>query len=468
MTLDYSSAARAPRPAATKTILLAGLVAVSTAAAIMLHSHAVGTRYNSAASANSLPPTLALQAAPPAALASGQMPLTSALHKNIVTLALMVAPKSPPDDHWQSVTVAKGQTLSTIFKAHGLGPDDWISVLALGGDTSQLRHLQVGDKLRLQVTNGQLQALSYDYDSTHTLDIHRAGEGLQAHTITATLDRRPVEVSGQIHDSLSVDGQHAGLSSRLILQFAHIFNYDVDFGQDLQPGDHFTVVYDQIYKNGKKLRDGNILAAELVNQGHAYRAVRFVDKNGNVDYYTPKGQSLHRAFIRTPLRFTRISSGFSLARLNPVLHIIRPHYGTDYAAPTGTPVHVTGKGRIAFMGRDSGYGNVIKVRHGTHYETVYAHLSRFHKGLGVGSKVKQDQVIGYVGMTGLATGPHLHYEFRINGKPMNPVTVKLPRGRPLPPRQMVKFRKQEQPLIARIDSIDSRQFADNGPTIGTR
>lgn len=467
MTLDYSSAARAPRPAATKTVLLAGLVAVSSAA-IMLHSGNDSTRYTSVAPTNLSLFSLERQATSPSALISSQISPSPEIYKSIVNAPAKAAPKAPPVDPWQVVTVTKGQTLSTIFKAHGLDPDEWLAVLALNGNTSELRHLQIGDKLRLQIANRQLQALSYAYDATHTLDIRRTGEGLQARTITATLDRRPVEVSGQIHNSLSVDGQHAGLSSRLILQFAHIFNYDVDFGQDLQAGDHFTVIYDQIYKDGKKLRDGNILAAELVNQGHTYRAVRFVGKDGKAAYYTPQGQSLHRAFIRSPLDFTRISSGFSLARMNPVLHIIRPHYGTDYAAPTGTPVHVTGSGRVIFMGRDGGYGNVIKVDHGTHYETVYAHLSRYRKGLRVGSKVQQDEVIGYVGMTGLATGPHLHYEFRINGKPMNPVTVKLPRGLPLPPHEMLKFRKEEKTLIARIDGIDSRQLADNDPTIGIR
>ena len=434
MTPYCSSAAQASRPAATKTVLIASLVA----AAIMMHSHSVHA--HSASSATT-----------PA--------------------ASRVALKSPTDDHWQTAVVRRGQTLSTIFQAHGLSSVDWRPVLALGGSTSQLRHLHVGDTLRLQVVNGQLQALAYAHDSTRALKVKRVAGKLWKATITAPLVRHTVEVSGQIHDSLFVDGRHAGLSDRLVLQFAHIFNYDVDSGQDLQAGGRFTVIYDQIYKNGKKLRDGNILAAELANQGHVYRIVRFVDKDGNVAYYTPKGQPLRRAFIRTPVAFTRISSSFSLARINPVLHIIRPHYGTDYAAPAGTPVHVTASGRVAFIGRDGGYGNVIKVLkvlHGTHYETVYAHLSHFRKGLDIGSKVRQDEVIGYVGMTGLATGPHLHYEFRINGKPENPVTVKLPRGQPLPPHEMVKFRKEEMSLVARINNIDSRQYADNGPTIGTR
>ena len=461
MTPDYSSAARASRPAAIKTLLIAGLVAVSTAAAFTLRSHAVGTSTDSATSVTAT-------AAPPSALVAGQIPSAPKVDKAIVNSRVKTVLNTPSGDHWQSITVARGQTLSTIFKAHGLNPDDWRSVLVLGGDTSRLRHLQIGNKLRFQIINGQLQALTYAYDSTHTLDVHRAGQELQANTVTAALDHRPAEASGQIHDSLFVDGQHAGLSNNLMLEFAHIFNYDVDFGQDLQAGDRFTVIYDRVYKNGKKLRDGNILAAELVNQGHTYRAVRFVDKDGNAAYYTPNGQPLRRAFIRTPVAFTRISSGFSLARLNPVLHTIRPHYGTDYAAPAGTPVHATASGRVAFISRDGGYGNVIKVRHGAHYETIYAHLSRFRKGLGTGSKVQQDEVIGYVGMTGLATGPHLHYEFRINGEPKNPVTVKLPRGQPLPPHEIVEFRKEETPLVARINSIDSRQYADNGPTIGTR
>ena len=472
MTLDYSSAARAASPAARKVVLIAGLVAATAAAVAMMHPYR-GEGPSAPTEANAAINTP--QPLVDTLKASANVPQPPETYDDIVHSAVQNALTSPAKSAgaatstpWLTTTVKRGQTLSTIFEAHGLGPSDWHSVLALGGDTRQLRHLQIGDKLRLKIRDNDLQALSYAYDDNHTLDVRRVGDSLRANTVVAKLEHHEVAASGQIHSSLFVDGQHAGLSNRLMLEFAHIFNYDIDFAQDLQAGDRFTVVYDQVYKNGKKLRDGDILAAEFVNQGHRYRAVRFVESDGNAAYFTPQGQPLHRAFTRTPVDFTRISSGFSLARWHPILHRMRAHYGVDYAAPMGTPVHVTGDGRIAFIGRDGGYGNAIKVQHGKHYETIYGHMSRFHKGLGVGTRVHQGQVIGYVGMTGLATGPHLHYEFRVNGKPKNPITVKLPRGLPLSPHELARFRKQEGPLVARIDSVDSSQYADSGPTIGTR
>lgn len=416
-------------------------------------------------------------AAPPSVQAANAMPLSPEVYDDIVKSAVDKALTKPHTGaaadaqagaDWKTVSIKRGQTLSTVFDSAGLPPTEWMTVLKLGKAVAPLRRLQVGDTLKLKVANGSLQALDYPYDVTHTLDVRRVDGNLQAQVKTAALDHRTAEATGVISNSLFVDGQRAGLNDQQILQLAHIFTYDIDFAQDLQAGDRFTVIYDEVFKNGKKLHNGNILAAEFVNQGHVYRAVRFVAKNGDAGYYTPSGQSLKRAFIRTPVEFTRISSGFSRARMNPVLHVVRPHFGTDYAAPTGTPVHVTGDGRIAFIGRDGGYGNCIKVQHGAHYESIYGHLSRFRKGLALGSKVKQGEVIGFVGMTGLATGPHLHYEFRVNGVPKNPVTVKLPRGLPLPPREMTAFHRETSSLMARINTVDSRQYADNGPTIGTR
>lgn len=473
MTLDYSSAARATSPAARKVILIAGLVAATAAAVVVMRPHG-DDAVVAAATVASGDATVTAMPSPNPDVAAANVPMPPDAYDDIVQSAVhdaLTAPSQPAEatnSEWITAKVKRGQTLSTIFDTNGLGPAEWHSVLALGGDTRELRRLQIGDHLRLRIHNGQLQALTYAYDDNHTLDVRRVGDKLRANTIVAKLEHHDVEASGQIHNSLFVDGQHAGLSNRLMLEFAHIFNYDIDFAQDLQAGDRFTVIYDQIYKNGKKLRDGDILAAEFVNQGHRHRAVRFVESDGSVAYYTPQGQPLHRAFIRTPVDFTRISSGFSLARWHPILHRMRAHYGVDYAAPMGTPVHVTGDGRIAFIGRDGGYGNAIKVQHGKHYETIYGHMSRFRKGLGVGTRVHQGEVIGYVGMTGLATGPHLHYEFRVNGAPKNPMTVKLPRGLPMSPRELARFRKQEGPLVARIDSVDSSQYADSGPTIGTR
>ena len=205
------------------------------------------------------------------------------------------------------------------------------------------------------------------------------------------------------------------------MELAGIFGWDIYFALNIRRGDHFTVVYDQLYLDGKKIGNGDILAAEFVNQGQVYRAVRYEKPNGTADYYTPDGNSMRKEFLRTPVAFTRISSRFSLGRYHPILNRIRAHKGVDYAAPTGTPIKATGDGRVAFRGRKGGYGNVVILDHGRGYSTLYGHMSRFARGERVGTRVHQGQVIGYVGSTGMATGPHLHFEVRADGVTTDPV-----------------------------------------------
>ena len=364
----------------------------------------------------------------------------------------------PPASEWTTVSVKSGQTLSNIFDDQHLPPEEWMAITRLGGDSAQLKRLKAGDQLRLRLANGELQELVYPLDELRTLSLRRGDTGgYEATTLTASLERRSAQASGSIENSLFLDGRKAGLPDRMILEFADLFGYDIDFAQDLQEGDRFSVVYEQLYKDGKKLRDGDILAAEFVNNGKTYRAVRFVSPDGTKAYYTPQGQSLRKAFIRTPVDFTRISSGFTMHRWHPILNTMRAHMGTDYAAPVGTPVHASGNGKVEFVGQKGGYGNVVILRHGSQYETVYGHLSRFQKGLHAGSPVSQGQVIAYVGMTGLATGPHLHYEFRINGMPVDAQRVILPRGLPLDAPVLAKFRQAEAPLLASLDSIDAHR-----------
>lgn len=368
-----------------------------------------------------------------------------------VTEALSV----PPPTEWTTVAVKSGQSLSNIFDDAHLPPENWMDITRLGGDCAQLKRLKAGDSLRLRIAGGELQELIYPMDELRTLSVRRGDKGFESTTLSASLERRSSEASGVIENSLFLDGRKSGLNDRMILEFADLFGYDIDFAQDLQEGDRFSVVYEQVYKDGKKLRDGDILAAEFTNNGHTYRAVRYVAADGTKAYYTPQGLSLRKAFIRTPVDFTRITSGFTLHRWHPILNRMRAHMGTDYAAPTGTPVHASGNGRVEFVGQKGGYGNVVVLRHGNQYETVYGHLSRFQKGLRAGNPVTQGQVIAYVGMTGLATGPHLHYEFRVNGMPVNPEKVILPRSMPLDSKTMARFRSSAAPLVAALDSIDA-------------
>lgn len=377
--------------------------------------------------------------------------------QNAVSDALAV----PEPAAWTQVRVAKGQSLSNIFEEVGLPPQDWMLMTRLGGDSPQLKKLKAGDVLNMRIVSGRLEELTYAIDEMRTLSVRRRGVGYESITLSAAFERRQAESVGRIRSSLFADGRKAGMSNRMILEFADIFGYDIDFAQDLQEGDRFAVIYEDIFKDGRKLREGDILAAEFTSQGKTYRAVRFVDASGRAGYYTPAGESLRKAFTRTPVDFARISSGFNLKRRHPILNIIRAHKGVDYAAATGTPVHTTGDGKIEFAGRKSGYGNVIVVRHSGNNQTLYAHLSRFKPGVRVGSKVRQGQIIGFVGSSGLATAPHLHYEFLVNGLHKNPITVTLPRALPLSAQSLAQFRTLTSPLIAKIDALDDGNVASS-------
>jgi len=234
-------------------------------------------------------------------------------------------------------------------------------------------------------------------------------------------------------------------------ELAEIYQYDIDFVLDIQAGDRFTVVHEEVFQDGERLRTGNVLAAKFINEGREYRAVRYVDEQGHDEYFTPDGRSLRKAFIRAPVQFSRISSRFNPTRRHPVLNTIRAHRGVDYAAPVGTPVRAAGEGRVRFVGRQGGYGNVIELEHGSGVVTVYGHLSRFAAQMRRGQRVELGKVIGYVGKTGLATGPHLHYEYRIRGVHKNPQTVPLPDAAPIPAEQRDRFLAATADLVNVID-----------------
>lgn len=448
MNFDYSPAELAPRRSARRSVVMA-TISVAMLAAIAGHE-SIATRSSG------------LTGAAPADVAAA-FPATAAdlaVDAQLQAQATAETPASPGPTDWKALTVESGQTLSTIFEAEGLPHSESLQLLTLSKDARELRNLRPGETIRLRKNvEGGLEELSYEIDETHTLQVRRVDDQLEAFTIAAELEKRQAEVAGVIDSSLFAAAQKAGLSNRLTLELAQIFNYDIDFALDLRRGDRFVVVYDAYYKDGKKLRDGNITVAEFVNKGKVHQAMRYVDKKGSVAYYAPDGRSFRKAFIRTPVDFARISSGFNLARKHPILNVIRAHKGVDYAAGTGTPVKTTGDGVVEFVGKKSGYGNVIVIRHDSKYETLYGHLSRFRTGLRNGSKVKMGQVIGYVGATGLATAPHLHYEFRVSGMHVNPITVKLPRANPLSKSEVAEWRAANAGALAALESISMQQSA---------
>ena len=366
------------------------------------------------------------------------------------------ASAADPIGEWQTVKIKRGDNLSVIFSRLGISPQSLHSILSLGDSTKTLTRIRPGQTLKLELAEqSQLLELRYDIDPTHSLRIRQNGDdGFKSNLIERPVEHRTAYASGVITSSLFEAAQQAGISDRMAMELAGIFGWDIDFALDIRDGDRFSVIYDDLYVDGKQLRHGDILAAEFVNNGNSYRAIRFTDANGHSDYYSPDGKSMRKAFLRTPVEFSRISSYFSTARYHPILNRIRAHKGVDYAAPIGTPVKATGDGKVVFAGRRGGYGNAIELQHGARYSTLYGHLSRFARGLHRGDHVHQGQIIGYVGMTGLATGPHLHYEFRIDGVHRNPLKVRFPDAAPIATQYKQDFMIASRRFLAKLRAID--------------
>lgn len=390
----------------------------------------------------------------------------SALDEDLDALAADDSAGDTPSDTplppgWRAVTIRSGDTLSIAFGRYGLSYMDSLKLAHMDKYgryfTSRLKG---GDRLTVKAdAQGRVEAVNYPIDVLHTLEVKRQGDRFSGDMTTPDVEHHRAYASGVITTSFYADALAAGLDDRQILTLNRIFSWDIDFGQDIRPGDRFVAVYDELYHDGKKIGNGELLAAAFINKGHEYRALRYSDSDGDTGYYTPSGQPMKKAFVRAPVDYTRISSPFNSARMHPILHRLRRHEGTDYAAPEGTPIHATGDGRITFQGRRGGYGNMVIIRHSADVTMRFGHMSRFAKNLHTGSRVKQGQVIGYVGMTGLATGPHVHYEFRVDGVPHDPQTARLPGVPPLSGKQLASFRAQTSTLVASLDDMSQTHLA---------
>jgi murein DD-endopeptidase MepM/ murein hydrolase activator NlpD len=387
------------------------------------------------------------------------LPQSPAATNSAVAAAVAVtATAAPAPVAWTTFTVRPGDTLEKLFAKAGIDKAECGRVMALGAPVKTLRLLHPGEQIRLRGKAGQaLAELCYAPDALHTLDVVDGSDGLEAHltTLKPTLSR--TVVSDEINETLGRALQRAGLDKATAAEFIGIFHWRVDFRREIRRGTRFTVVYDKRRVGDKQLSPGPIVAAKLVLHDQTLQAFRFAGADGEAGYYDAHGRSMHPTLLRTPVHYTRISSPFSLHRFDPVVHVWRPHYGVDLAAPSGTPVEAAGDGRIVFIGRDGGYGNLIKIDNFGPYTTRYAHLRRFARGLHAGSHVHQGQIIGYVGETGEATGPHLHFEIRVNGRPHNPLTVRLPAGEPLSHRERRHFEASIQPLVAMLDNAGQGQ-----------
>nr|VFK21269.1 MAG: Murein DD-endopeptidase MepM and murein hydrolase activator NlpD, contain LysM domain [Candidatus Kentron sp. LFY] len=362
----------------------------------------------------------------------------------------------------RTTTVAKGDSLSTIFKRLRLPQSQLYSIMNAGKDAKRFKYLRPGQTLEFEIAqNRTIEKIIYRSDNETTLEVvpKKQGEGYRVRVIMEDLERRTTMATGTIDQSLFIAGQRAGLPDKTIMELVGIFAWDIDFALDVRSGDRFSVIYEQLYKEGEKIRNGNILAAEFANRGKTFRAIRYKNDKGRAGYYTPDGRNLRKAFLRTPVEFSRISSRFQLRRWHPVLHRFRAHRGVDYAAPRGTQVKATARGKVTFVGRKGGLGRAIFIQHRGKYTTVYGHLHKYARGIKSGKSVRQGQVIGYVGSTGLATGPHLHYEFRVHGVHRDPLKVKLPQSEPIEARYRPDFHRKTKKFLAQLKVLSRTMLA---------
>jgi murein DD-endopeptidase MepM/ murein hydrolase activator NlpD len=364
-------------------------------------------------------------------------------------------PQAVATSYWRDERVERGDTAASILQRLGVNDDQIALFLKSPNATHALIQIKSERRIQAQVTDtGNLIWLRHIDGNGNMLQIDADAGTFKVTQQAAQLQSQTVMKSGEIRNSLFGATDAAGIPDSVATQIADIFSTDIDFHQDLRRGDHFNVVYEVLYHNGEPVMTGRVLAAEFINAGHTYRAVFSDVANSKGEYYTPDGKPLKKAFLRSPLAFSRISSGFEM-RFHPILKKWRQHKGIDYAAPIGTKVMAIADATVEFVGQQTGYGNFIVLKHSGNYSTAYGHLSAFAKGLHKGEKVSQGDVIGYVGMTGWATGPHLHYEFRVAGVATNPLTAKIPTAFPIAAQYMPKFKQTTQPLVAQLNLLDN-------------
>jgi len=358
-------------------------------------------------------------------------------------------------DTWTKETVRNGDNLSLLFNRVGLSDSVLYHFINSGKAAKKLTKIHPGQEIFFNINeNNQLYGLRYQKNRLQSIEFSRTDKGFSHSNVTIEPDTKLAYREATIINSLFLAGTNAGMEESLIMELAGIFGWDIDFALDIRTNDSFKVLYNEQFINGEKSGNGPILAAEFTNQNKTYKAVRYVNNKGEADYFTPEGKSMRKAFLRTPVDFARISSHFNLKRKHPILNRIRAHKGTDYAAPKGTPIKAAGNGRVVHVGRKGGYGKTVIIRHGQSYKTLYAHMHKYHQGIKTGAKVQQGQVIGYVGKSGLATGPHLHYEFYKNGVVRNPVKVQLPKAKSIPKSLLGDFTLMTRPLVAQLNKFD--------------
>lgn len=377
-----------------------------------------------------------------------------------VAIEEIALPKAAPNintiaSFWRNERVQRGDTVVELLRRLNVEDAAAGAYLRTAGEAESFRKLAVGREVQAETSAaGGLVSLRYLDDDGAQVVVERQGDGYTIRTLPAQLEKRLFVRTGEISTNLYAATDAAEMPEAAANQLAEIFSGDIDFHHDLRKGDKFTAMYEMIYSNGTLVNTGRIQAAEFINQGQTYRAVYFQG-----DYYTAEGKSVRKAFLRSPIAFSRVSSGFTKSRFHPVLNKWRSHKGVDFAAPVGTKVKATSDGVISSFGRQGGYGNVILINHQGRFTTVYGHLSRFAKGLRRGQRVAQGEVIGYVGMTGLTSGPHLHYEFKIDGQQRDPLRVALPDAKPIGDADKAAFQSVADSFVARLNLLRNTNLA---------
>lgn len=383
----------------------------------------------------------------------------SATTKPIAKPIVKATPVEPSEGLWQIITTRRGDSFATVFNRLGLSAQTLRMIIRDNPHTRALKGLRAEQKLQFLIKNRNLEKMIVPLSSTQYLLISRQGQHYKSQMNTHKMSSYNHYITGTVRGSMYNTAKRLNMPYKLIQQMTEIFTWDINFAKDVRAGDQFTIIYQGLYIEDKLVGTGDIVAVSYKNRGKTFQAIRHTDRAGHSDYYTAQGTSLRKAFNRYPLRFSHISSSFSLGRHHPILRYTRPHKGVDLAAPIGTPILATGDGTIEIIGRHSGYGNMIKINHHKAYHSIYGHMLKFQKGLSKGSFVRRGQVIGYVGQTGLATGPHCHYEFHVNKQAKNPTTVDLPRGFPIGGRELAAFKSKANTFLAQLKLYSEGRFA---------
>lgn len=363
-----------------------------------------------------------------------------------------------PEYETLTLTIRSGDTLDQLFRKHQLDIGHLATIARLDEAGKQFRKIKPGDVFEITHDEGQVVSMYSALNLTSALQVEREESGFTAKVIERPIEKRKRHAYGVIENSLYESAAAAGLSDKVIMNIAGIFAWDVDFVLDIRSGDNYYVQYEEIWQDGELITDGEIVVAEFNNNGRSSQAIRFIDDSGRSDYFSPDGHSVRKAFLRSPVDF-RVSSSFNPNRRHPVLKTVRPHRGVDYAAPRGTAIKAAGDGKVIFRGVKSGYGNVVILQHGGNITTLYAHMSSFAAKARLGSRIRQGQTVGFVGKTGLVTGVHLHYEYRLNGVHRNPRTVKLPQADPIANEYRQRFLATAAPLLEELEQFKNTQLA---------